>query len=142
MKDREFQLTDVARETAFAVHRYLGPGHLPAVYENALVHRLRREGFSVEQQKALTVHDEDGTVIGEYFADIVMEGILLLEIMVSPALSEEHYTPILGYLRAARLEHGALLNFGAAKFQIRKLAVSESRHRSEGESGRLGRDLV
>ena len=133
MKDHVFQLTDVVRETAFAIHRYHGPGHLEKVYENALVHRLRKQGLKVEQQKALTVYDEDGTVVGSYSADIVIEGILLLELKAAKAMADEHYAQILGYLRSARIDHGALLNFGAQKFQIRKLAMSESRHRAEAD---------
>jgi len=68
MKDRVFQLCDVVRETGYAIHRYHGPGHLEKVYENALVHRLRKLGLDVKQQHPLTVYDEDGTVLGEYFA--------------------------------------------------------------------------
>ena len=133
MKDREFQLTDVARETAFAIHRYFGPGHAKKVYVNALVHRLLKNGFSVEPRKVLTVYDEDGTSVGEFVADAVLEGILLVEVLVSNSLTEEHYPTILGYLRAAQLEHGAVLNFGAPKFQIRKLALSDVRGRGESK---------
>ena len=131
MKDRTFQLTDIVRETAFAIHCYHGPGHLEKVYENALVHRLRKQGLIVEQQKPLTVYDEDGTVIGEFFGDIVVEGILVLELKAAKGISDEHFAQILGYLRSAHLEHGALINFGARKFQIRKLAMSECRQREE-----------
>jgi len=131
MKDRAFQLTDIVRETAYAIHSYHGPGHLEIVYENALVHRLRKQGLAVEQQKAFTVFDEDGTVIGEFLADIVVEGILLLELKAAKTMADEDFAQILGYLRSARLEHGALLNLGAPKFQIRKLAVSQERHQGE-----------
>ena len=131
MKDRVFQLTDIVRETAFAIHCYHGPGPLEKVYENALYHRLRKHGLAVQQQKPLTVFDEDGTIIGEYFADLVIEGILILELKAAKSLTDEHYAQILGYLRSARIEHGALLNFGAAQFKIRKLAMSESRHQAE-----------
>ena len=132
MKDRVFQLTDVVRETAYAIHVYLGPGHLEKVYENALIHRLRKLRLNIEQQRPLTVYDEDGTVIGEYFADIVVEGMLILELKAAKTLADEHYAQILGYLRSAKLEHGALINFGNIKFQIRKLAMSEPKYRSSG----------
>ena len=133
MKDREYQLTDLVRETAFAIHCYHGPGHLEKVYENALVHRLCKRGLKVVQQKALTVYDEDGTIVSEYFADDVVEDILLLELEAAKAMADEHYAQILGYLRSARMDHGALLNFGAPKFQLHKLAMSESRHRAEAD---------
>lgn len=133
MKDRAFQLTDIVRETAYAIHSYHGPGHLETVYENALVHRLRKQGLNVEQQKPLTVFDEDGRVIGEFFADIVVEGILILELKAAKSMADEHFAQILGYLRSARLEHGALLNLGGPKFQLRKLAMSQERHLGELE---------
>ena len=70
LKDRPFQLPDIVRETGYAIHCHNGGGHLEKVYENAVGHRLRKLGLKVEQQRALTVCDEDGTVIGEYFADL------------------------------------------------------------------------
>jgi GxxExxY protein len=131
MKDRIFELTDIVRETGYAIHCYHGPGHLEKVYENALVHRLRKRGLNVEQQKALAVYDEDGTVIGEYVADILLEEQLILEIKAAKAVVDEHVAQTLGYLRSARLEHGAVVNFGAPKFQIRKLAMSEALHQPD-----------
>ena len=74
------QLCDVIRETAYAIHVYHGHGHLEKVYENALVHRLRKLGLDVKQQHPLTVMDEDGTVIGEYFADMLIEERLIVEL--------------------------------------------------------------
>lgn len=123
MKDPVFQLTDTVRQTAFEVHRYFGPGHLEKVYENALANRLRKLGLDVKQQHPLTVRDEDGTVVGDYYADILVNDCLILELKAARDFADEHIAQILGYLRAAQLEHGALLNFGAAKFQIRKLAM-------------------
>ena len=105
MKDRVFELTDMVRETGYAIHCYHGPGHLEKVYENALVHRLRKQGFAVEQQKPLTVYDEDGTVIGEYIANIVLEGQLILEIKAARAVIDDHVAQTLGYLRSARFSN-------------------------------------
>jgi GxxExxY protein len=131
MKDRVFELTDIVRETGYAIHCYHGPGHLEKVYENALVHRLRKRGLSVERQKPLTVCDEDGTVIGEYVADIVVEAQLILEVKAARAIIDDHVAQTLGYLRPARLEHGAIINFGAPKFQVRKLAMREALHQPD-----------
>jgi GxxExxY protein len=131
MKDRVFELTDIVRETGYAIHCYHGPGHPEKVYENALVHRLTKQGLRVEQQKPLIVHDEDGPVLGEYIADIVIEGQLILEVKAAKAIADEHVAQTLGYLRSAHLEHGAIANFGAPKFQIRKLAMSETLQQSE-----------
>jgi len=126
MKDREFQLTDTVRQTAYEVHRFFGPGHLEKVYENALAHRLRKAGLNVKQQHPITVRDEDGTIVGEYLADLFVEEALILELKAAREIANEHIAQLLGYLRASRLEHGAVLNFGAPKFQIRKLAMRES----------------
>ena len=64
------KLCDVVRETGFAIHRYHKHGHLEKVYENALAHRLRKLGLDVKQQYPLKVYDEDGTLIGDYSADV------------------------------------------------------------------------
>jgi len=119
-------LCDKVRQTAFQIHAFLRHGHLEKVYENALANRLRKAGLDVRQQFPLRVQDEDGTVLGEYFADLLVENVLIVEIKAAKSLAVEHEAQIFGYLRSARLEHGLLINFGAAKFQIRKFALSRS----------------
>ena len=76
-KDDIFGLVDLIRETSFALHQYLRHGHLEKVYENGLAHRLRKAQLKVEQQYPLKVYDEDGTVLGEYFADLFVESKLI-----------------------------------------------------------------
>ena len=120
------QLGDVVRETAFAIHCHHKHGPLEKVYENALVHRLRKHGFDVKQQHPIVVYDEDGTVIGEYFDDLFVDNRLIIELKAAKALADEHIAQILGYLRASRLEHSLLMNFGAPRFAIRKFALSEA----------------
>ena len=124
MQNDIMQLCDIVRETAFAIHKYHKHGHLEKVYENALAHRLRKLGLDVKQQFSLTVYDEDGTVIGEYLADLYVDNRLIIELKAAKALADEHTAQVLGYLRAARIEHGLLMNFGAPKFEIRKYALS------------------
>jgi len=118
------QLCDRVRETAYAIHVYHGHGHLEKVYENALAHRLKKAGIMVEQQYPLKVYDEDGTVVGEYFADLFVDNRLVVELKACRAFSDEHIAQILGYLRSARQEHGLLINFGSPRFQIKKYALS------------------
>jgi len=120
-----FQLCDRIREISFALHRYLRHGHLEKVYENGLAHRLRKVQLTVEQQYPLKVYDEDGTVLGEYFADLFVESKLIVELKACKALAPEHTAQLLGYLRACHIEHGLLINFGAPKLQIKKYALSE-----------------
>jgi GxxExxY protein len=79
------KLCDVVRETGFAIHRYHKHGHLEKVYENALAHRLRKLGLDVKQQYPLKVYDEDGTLIGDYNADLKgSRNILFLHTSTSP----------------------------------------------------------
>lgn len=126
MKDIK-ALCDQARQTSYDIHVYHGHGHLEKVYENALAHRLRKAGLEVKQQHPIKVYDEDGTLIGDYVADLLVEGKLIVELKTAKALSSEHEAQILGYLKSARLEHGLLINFGSYKFEIRKFAWTENR---------------
>jgi GxxExxY protein len=121
-----FQLCDVVRESSFALHCWLRHGHLEKVYEHGLVHRLRKAGLHVEPQFSLAVYDEDGTVLGEFLADLFVERRLIVEIKACKAIADEHVAQILGYLRACRVEHGLLINFGAPKLQIKKYILSDA----------------
>ncbi len=124
MKDPIFQLSDIIRETGFAIHNYHRHGHVEKIYENALVNRLRKRGLHVIQQHPLNVFDEDGTLFGEFYADLFVEGKLIVELKAVRAVLDEHVAQLLGYLRSSRCEHGLLINFGAPKFAIRKYALS------------------
>lgn len=119
-----FKLCDIVRETAYEIHKYHRHGHLEKVYENALAHRLRKLGLVVEQQRPLVVFDEDGTVVGDYKADLFIEQFLIVEIKACSAIIEDHVAQILGYLRSSKIEHGLLINFGAPKFYIKKYILS------------------
>ena len=118
------ELCDVVRETSFAIHKYHRNGHLEKVYENALVHRLRKQGLKVEQQFPLTVYDEDGTILGEYFADLFVEDCLIVELKAVKATTDEHVAQLLGYLKSSRIETGLLINFGAAKLYVKKYLMT------------------
>jgi GxxExxY protein len=114
------QMCGRVRQTAYDIHVFHGHGHMEKVYENALAHRLRRIGLSIEQQFPLRVYDEDGTSIGDYFVDILVEDWLIIELKTAKTLAPEHQAQILGYLKSARLQHGLLINFGSYRFEIRK----------------------
>ena len=121
-----FELCDIVRETGFALHTYLKNGHQEKVYERGLAHRLRKQGLHVETQYPLNVYDDDGTPLGEFFADLLVEGILVVELKAARATTDEHVAQLLGYLRSSRLEHGLLVNFGAPRFYIKKYVLSEA----------------
>ena len=115
-------LCDQIRQIAFEIHVYLGHGHLEKVYENALAHRLKKAGIKAEQQCPIQVFDEDETLIGDYFADLLVEGEIIVELKAAKITAPEHEAQLLGYLKSARKGHGLLINFGAYRFDIRKYA--------------------
>jgi GxxExxY protein len=129
MKDVK-TLCDQVRQVAYDIHVYHGHGHLEKVYENALAHRLSKAGLVVKQQHPINVFDEDGTPIGEYLADLLIEDSLIVELKTAKALAPEHEAQVLGYLKSSRLEDGLLINFGSYKFEIRKFAWSENVQRN------------
>jgi GxxExxY protein len=119
-----FSLCDVIRETSFDIYKYLRSGHREQIYENALAHRLRKRGISLEQQQEVRVFDEDGKLLGHLKADLMVENRLICEIKGCRALVDEHVAQLLGYLRACRIEHGLLINFGASRFEIKKYILT------------------
>jgi GxxExxY protein len=123
-QDDIFKLCDIIRETSFDIHNYLRTGHRENIYENALAHRLRKKGITVEQQQEVKVFDEDGTLLGDLKADLLVENKLICEIKSVRVLIDEHTAQLLGYLRASRLEHGLLINFGAARLEIKKYILN------------------
>jgi GxxExxY protein len=118
-------LCDIVRETSFAIHNYLRCGHLEKVYENALGHRLRKQGLVAIQQHPLNVFDEDGTALGEYYADLFVEDRLIVELKAVRAVADEHVAQILGYLRSSHIGTGLLINFGAPRLYIKKYLMTE-----------------
>lgn len=119
------QVCDVVRETSFAIHRYHRHGHNEKIYENALVHRLRKAGVKVKQQYPLAVYDEDGTVLGEYFADLFVEEMLVVELKAVRAIIDEHVAQILGYLNSSKIETGLLINFGSPVMSVKKYLMTD-----------------
>lgn len=117
------ELCNQVRQIAFDLHAYLRHGHMEKVYENGMVHRLRKTGRQVEQQFPLKVMDEDGTVLGDYFADLFVDGRLIIELKACKAIAAEHTAQVLGYLRASNQRHAMLINFGSPKIEIKKLIL-------------------
>jgi GxxExxY protein len=120
------QLCDVVRETSFAIHRYHRHGHVEKIYENALAHRLRKQGVNVDQQRPLSVFDEDGTLLGEFYADLLVDKRLVVELKAVRAVADEHVAQLLGYLRSSRMETGLLINFGAPVLHVKKYLMTDA----------------
>jgi len=97
---------------------------LEKTYENALAHRLGKRGLRVEQQRPLQVLDEDGTPLGNFLADLLVDDRLVVELKAVRAVADEHVAQLLGYLRSSRIETGLLINFGAPKLQVKKYLMT------------------
>ena len=119
------ELCDIVRETSFAIHQYHRCGHLERVYENALAHRLKKQGLEVQQQYPVKVYDEDGTVLGDYFADLMVEKQLIVELKACKNICDEHVAQILGYLKSTRIETGLLINFGSPRLYVKKYLMTQ-----------------
>ena len=106
---------------AFRVANGLGTDFLEMVYENALAHELCKAGLAAEQQVTATVY-YDGQNVGNYIADIVVEGQLVLELKACKNLDDLHLAQCLNYLKATGLHTYLLINFGTAKPLIRRIS--------------------
>ncbi len=101
------------------VHRTLGPGFLESVYRNALLHELRRAGFSAEVSQRITVRYEN-VIVGEFVADLVVNDTLLCELKSISALSKADEVQLVNYLTATNRDSGLILNFGAPSLQFKR----------------------
>jgi GxxExxY protein len=108
---KHIELTDAIIGAFYHVYNALGYGFLEKVYENALAHELRKRGLRVFQQAPIKVV-YDGVVVGEYFADMLIDDLVMLEIKSAERIAPEHEAQLLHYLKSTRIEVGLLLNFG------------------------------
>ncbi len=99
----------------------LGCGFLEKVYENALVHELRKAGLSVAQQDGIKVHYDD-IIVGEYTADLLVEGAVVVELKAVKTLDGVHAAQCINYLKASGLQLCLLLNFGEPRVEVHRLA--------------------
>jgi len=105
------ELTEQIINCAFEVHKILGIGFLEKVYENSMLEELKSRGLKAESQRGITVKYKD-TVVGDYFADVVVEDIIIVELKALDKLNDIHELQIKNYLKATGIEVGLLINFG------------------------------
>lgn len=117
----------------YAVYNGLGFGYLEKVYENAFMIELRKIGLAAVQQKPIQVYYE-GTIVGEYYADILVEGKVLVELKTASSLTVEHEAQLFNYLKATNTEIGLVFNFGPKASFKRKLWTPD--HHDPYESGK------
>jgi GxxExxY protein len=116
-------ITEKVIGCAYRVSNNLGIGFVEKVYKNALNHEIQKSGLRVAQQVPTKVL-YDGFVVGDFFADLLVEGQVLVELKATSMLKDEHVAQSLNYLRASGLEICLLINFGTTKVQIKRLRRS------------------
>ncbi len=120
MDEQKDKLTEIIIGCAFKVSNTLGCGFLEKVYENALVIELRASGLHCEQQKPIPVIYL-GSIVGDYYADILVEGQVILEIKAAKAIDDTHQAQLIDYLKATGIHRGLILNFGTAKIGYKRI---------------------
>jgi len=123
-------LTGKILEAAFETLNELGAGFLESVYEKALLIALRDKGLAAQAQVPLAVHFR-GMVVGDFYADIVVENQVIVELKAVKQLSPEHLAQTINYLNATGIEVGLLLNFGNARLEYRRLHKREQGKESQ-----------
>jgi GxxExxY protein len=109
----------------YTISNALGSGFLEKVYQDALAHELRKLGLKVEIQKPLYVI-YDSVVVGEYFADLLIENVLIIELKACDGFNEVHKAQCLNYLNSTRLPLCLLINFGRPKVEIKRIFQSQN----------------
>lgn len=104
-------ITDTVLKIYFDVYNQLGSGFLEKVYQNAMYFELKENGFKVEAQKQIKVYFRK-QLVGEYFADLIVEDKVIVELKATELLMNAHVAQTLNYLKATEIEVGLLLNFG------------------------------
>ncbi|VTY05204.1 PD-(D/E)XK nuclease superfamily protein [Prevotella melaninogenica] len=113
------QLITEIIECAKRIRRQLGPGFLEKVYKNAMVVELRKLKLNFETEKLIQVL-YDGIVVGEYRTDIIVEGMLVLELKATQDLSIANEVQLVNYLTSTGIDDGLLINFGSDKLQFKR----------------------
>ena len=119
------ELTDQIIKIFYRVYNKLGYGFLEEIYGNALMIELREEKIDAVAQAPIRVHYK-GQIIGEYFADILVDARIIIEIKAAKKLMDEHEAQLLNYLKATSIEVGLLLNFGPTP-EIKRKAFDNER---------------
>ena len=124
MTAKHRSLTDQIIAAFYSVYNALGYGYLEKVYENAMVLELRHRNLEVQPQAPIIVRYR-GQVVGEYYADLLVAGKVIVELKAAKDLAPEHEAQLLNYLQATSIEVGLLLNFGPEPTVKRKVYDNE-----------------
>jgi GxxExxY protein len=121
-------LTEKIIKVFYHVHNTLGSGFLEKIYHNSMMLALQKSGLQCESEFPITVYYE-GSVVGEFKADIIVEKTVILELKAVSAIHPAHEAQLVNYLRATTIEVGLLLNFGSSA-EIRRKVLSNERKKS------------
>jgi GxxExxY protein len=116
------ELTYLINGAVFEVNRILGPGFLEKVYENALLMELKARGLKAAAQYPIKVRYKD-QIVGEYFADLLVEDQVIIELKTVDKLEKIHEAQLLNYLKATGIKVGLLVNFKNTKADIKRLVL-------------------
>ena len=129
MKDAKRNLSNRVIGCAITVHKTLGDGYLEAVYERALAIEMEGAGIRFVRQSPVAVHYRD-SLVGNYFADFLVENRLLLELKASKGIDLAAEMQLLHYLKGTGFKAGLLLNFGTRRLQIKRMVLNLGVERS------------
>lgn len=118
------ETTELIIKAFYNVYHTLGYGFLEKIYENAMVIEFRKLGVTAVQQQRIDVYYE-GETVGEYFADLLVDGKVIVELKAAHQIAVEHEAQLLNYLKATRNEVGLILNFGPKPQIARKIYDNE-----------------
>jgi GxxExxY protein len=124
---RHQELTQTILGCAFEVANELGAGFLESVYEKSLAIALKQKGLSVDSQHPIQVLFRQ-EIVGTFYADLLVEGCVILELKAVKALAPEHQAQVINYLNATGYEVGLLINFGNPRLEYRRLTRSKQQH--------------
>jgi GxxExxY protein len=121
------EITSHIIKAFYKVNNVLGFGFLEKVYENAMILELTNMGLKVERQKNILVYYEN-SVVGNYFADLLVNNLVIIELKAAESLCEEHEAQLINYLKATNIEVGLLLNFGKKAEFRRKIFTNDRKN--------------
>jgi GxxExxY protein len=113
------EITNKILAACFDVSKELGAGFLESIYQNALMIALQEKGLTIEREHPLAVSFR-GQIVGQFYADILVEDKIILELKAVSALTDIHKAQLINYLKATGIEVGLLLNFGNPKLEYRR----------------------
>lgn len=123
-------VTEKIIEAFYKIYNTLGYGFLENVYENAMRIELKRMGMNVDAQKNIRVHYA-GYEVGDYYADLIVNNLIILELKAAETICEEHEAQLINYLKATNIEVGLLLNFGKKPEFKRKVFMNSNKKSAE-----------